>query len=130
VRTPAFLFDQFVVGVVVVGPALALGTAPRALVTPGRTRTVVFLALLAVAFVYHFAFEWRDGRTPGKRLLGLRVVSDDGGPVDDRASFLRNALRLVDGLGYWTVAVLVLAYRGDGRRVGDVAGGTLVVRER
>jgi uncharacterized RDD family membrane protein YckC len=126
-RTPAFLCDQALVLVAVVLPALALGMPPERLVLPGRTRTIVFLALMAAAFGYHLLFEWRTGTTPGKRVFGLRVVRDDGTPLGFRGSFLRNALRLVDGLGYWTVAVVVILWRGDGKRLGDVVGRTLVV---
>jgi uncharacterized RDD family membrane protein YckC len=128
VRTPAFLVDQLVVLLAVVVPALLVGTPPPALLEPGRTRTVVFLLLMAVAFVYHLLFEWLTGQTPGKRLFGLRVVADDGAPLGFVGSFLRNALRLVDGLGYWSVAVAVILFRGDGKRLGDVVGRTLVVR--
>jgi uncharacterized RDD family membrane protein YckC len=126
-RTAAFLLDQAVVTALVVGPALVAGVAPAAVVSPGRTRALLFLAAMGVAFGYHFLLEWRAGRTPGKRLLGLRVVADDGSPLGVRGSFVRNALRLVDGLGYWSVAVAVIVYRGDGKRLGDALGGTLVV---
>jgi uncharacterized RDD family membrane protein YckC len=127
VRTPAFLLDQAVVSLVVVGPALLVGVPFADLLSPGRTRTVVFLLLMAVAFGYHFLAEWLTGRTLGKRLFGLRVVGDDGSKLGLRGSFVRNALRLVDGLGYWSVAVVVILYRGDGKRLGDVLGHTLVV---
>ena len=129
VRTPAFLLDQFVVLCLVVPPAVALGVEFEAIITAGPTRQVVFVALMAVAFVYHFLTEWLTGRTLGKHLLGLRVVEDDGSALGIRASFLRNALRLIDGLGYWSVAVAVILYRGDGKRIGDVVGRTLVVRD-
>lgn len=127
VRTPAFLLDQAVVSLLVVGPALLVGVPFAELLAPGRTRTVVFLLLMAVAFGYHFLAEWLTGRTLGKRLFGLRVVGDDGSRLGVRGSFVRNVLRLVDGLGYWTVAVVVIVYRGDGKRLGDVLGHTLVV---
>jgi uncharacterized RDD family membrane protein YckC len=127
VRTPAFLLDQVVVLAVVVVPVLASGVEAAALLAPGRTRTVVFLLLMATAFAYHFLLEWRTGTTVGKRLFGLGVRADDGTALDWRASFLRNALRLLDGLGYWGVAVAVVLFRGDGKRIGDVVGGTLVV---
>ena len=128
-RTPAFLLDQFAVVLLVVPPALAAGVPFGAVVSPGETRRVVFLALMAVAFLYHFSLELWTGRTPGKRVFGLRTVQADGSALSASGSFLRNALRLVDGLGYWTVAVVVILYRGDGKRIGDVVGDTLVVRD-
>jgi uncharacterized RDD family membrane protein YckC len=111
------------------GPAVGFGVPPAEIVSPGGTRRNVFLLLMGIAFVYHFALELVTGTTPGKRLFGLRVVSDDGDSLDALESFLRNALRLVDGLGYWSVAVAVILVRGDGKRLGDVVGHTLVVKE-
>ncbi|MCL9816184.1 RDD family protein [Natronocalculus amylovorans] len=127
-RTPAFLVDQLVVLVAVCLPVVLSGVSFSALLTPGDTRTIVFLLLMAAAFLYHFLFEWQTGETIGKRLFGLTVVSDDGTALGFRGSFLRNALRLIDGLGYWSVAVAVILYRGDGKRIGDVVGRTIVVR--
>jgi len=129
IRTPAFLLDQLVVTCLVVPPVLALGVEFEAVVTAGATRQVVFVALMAVAFLYHFPAEWLTGRTIGKELFGLRVVADDGTTLGVRGSFLRNALRLIDGLGYWSVAVFVILLRGDGQRIGDVVGRTLVVQD-
>jgi len=129
-RTPAFLLDQLVVILLVLPPVLAAGVPFDDVVSPGRTRRVVFLVLMAVAFVYHFVAEWLTGLTVGKRALGLRVVADDGAPLGVRGSLLRNALRLIDGLLYWGVAVAVILVRGDGKRIGDVVGRTLVVRDR
>ena len=127
-RTPAFLLDQFAVVLLVVPPALAAGVPFEAVRSPGETRRVVFLALMVVAFLYHFTLELWTGQTVGKLALGLRAVRTDGSALTLRASFLRNALRLVDGLGYWTVAVAVIVYRGDGKRIGDAVGDSLVIR--
>jgi len=129
-RTPAFLLDQLVVILLVVPPALAVGVPFEDAVSPGDTRQAIFLVLMGVAFLYHFTLEWLTGLTLGKRLLGLRVVADDGASLGVRGSFLRNALRLIDGLGYWGVAVAIILLRGDGKRLGDVVGRTLVVRDR
>ena len=92
VRTPAFLVDQAVVLLLGVLPVVALGTPLSAVVSPGRTRTLVFVLLMGIAFGYHLLLEWRWGRTPGKRLFGLRVVASDGAELGFRGSFLRNAL--------------------------------------
>lgn len=110
-------------------PVVAGGVGPAELVAPGTLRRNVFLLLMGIAFVYHALLERWTGTTLGKRLFGLRVVLDDGARLTLSASVLRNALRLVDGLGYWSVAVAVILVRGDGKRLGDAVGGTLVVRD-
>ncbi|MCC7493808.1 MAG: RDD family protein [Fimbriimonadaceae bacterium] len=72
------------------------------------------------------------GQTPGKRLLGLRVLRDGGYPLTWTASSLRNILRLADLLPlltpYLCGAMLVLLDSRH-RRLGDLVAGTLVVRE-
>jgi uncharacterized RDD family membrane protein YckC len=97
-----------------------------------------FVALLIVAsFVvlwgYDVAFETlASGRTPGKRAAGLRVVRLGGEPVGFLASAVRNLLRIVDmqpGFVYAVGAVTIL-FSQRNQRLGDLAAGTLVVRER
>lgn len=126
-RTPAFLCDQVVVSVLGVVPTVAAGVPVAEVVNPGPTRRAVFVLLMGIAFVYHFTLEWQTGTTVGKHLFGLCVRRDDGGEIGVVASFVRNALRLVDGLGYWGVAVAIILLRGDGKRLGDMVGRTLVV---
>lgn len=87
------------------------------------------VAMFLVFWFYPVLFEalW-DGRTPGKRALGLRVVAADGAPIGWLASFVRNLLRVVDMLpfGYATGLVASL-FDPWGRRLGDLVAGTLVV---
>ncbi len=69
------------------------------------------------------------GRTPGKRLAGIRVVRDDGGPPGLTESLVRNTLRAVElPLGY-APAILAVALGGRRQRLGDLVAGTLVVRQ-
>lgn len=87
----------------------------------------VFIGL----FVYDIAFEvWGGGQTPAKRWNGLRVVMDDGRPIGFAASAVRNLIRLIDvWLSFGVVAMVsVLATKRD-QRLGDLAAGTLVIRE-
>jgi uncharacterized RDD family membrane protein YckC len=127
VRTPAFLCDQVIVLLLGVVPVIGAGVPLTDVVTPGEVRRRVFVLLMGIAFVYHLVLEWQTGTTAGKRLFGLRVVRDDGTSIGPVESFVRNALRLIDGLGYWSVAVAIILLRGDGKRLGDLFGRTLVV---
>lgn len=91
-------------------------------------------------FVYATFFEmlW-GGRTPGKRLFGLRVVRDGGYPITLFASALRNILRFLDfGIVPFGNAGLILCglpgllcifFSPTYKRLGDYAAGTLVIRE-
>jgi len=102
-----------------------------------KTVYVVALALLALAtfvlfFGYFIIFElvW-SGQTPGKRALGIRVVRDEGFPVDVGAAVIRNVLRVVElVLGFYVISALVTLLSAENKRPGDFAAGTIVVRDR
>ena len=95
-----------------------------------------FLVMLGGLFLLHFAYyvffeTVRHGQTPGKRRLGLRTVKVNGAPVDFIASVLRNVLRLVDWMpGFYGLGVAAMFLSSSEQRLGDIAAGTVVVRER
>ncbi len=89
------------------------------------------LLLLVLTWGYHVYFEVRHaGQSPGKRIMGIRVVDGRGLPLSFEQSFVRNVLRVLDALpvGY-AFGALVCQFDGLRRRLGDVAADTLVVRE-
>jgi uncharacterized RDD family membrane protein YckC len=97
----------------------------------GVGAAVYFILLFAMEWLYPVAFELSPmGATPGKRMLGLRVVMDNGLPVTPAASFTRNLLRTIDFMpvlyGFGLAALLL---RADAKRIGDLAAGTLVVHD-
>ena len=124
------------------------GPAPRALalVADGAIRLAIYLvlspllalsgfglglnliALFLLEWLYPVAFEVLTGATPGKRMLGLLVVHDDGTPVALPASLIRNLLRVVDFLPlFYGVGLVCTLADLDFRRLGDLAAGTLVI---
>jgi uncharacterized RDD family membrane protein YckC len=94
---------------------------------------LTIIASFLVFFGYDVAFETlASGRTPGKRAAGLRVVRMGGEPVGFMASAVRNLLRLIDmqpGFLY-AVGATTIFFSQHNQRIGDLAAGTLVVRER
>lgn len=106
--------------------------ALRALTVGGWLMAVVIIGQFLILWGYFVTFEalW-DGQTPGKRLLGLRVVRNGGGGVDLGASAARNLIRFVDFLpfGYFFGMIAVVANQRN-QRLGDLVAGTIVVRER
>jgi hypothetical protein len=80
---------------------------------------------------YYILFEiiW-GGQSPGKRLLKLRVVRQDGTPSSAGQIVIRNIGRLVDIFpGFYAVGIITMFLNDQSRRLGDLAAGTLVVRE-
>nr|WP_240979924.1 RDD family protein [Streptomyces sp. HNM0574] len=72
-----------------------------------------------------------QGRSVGKLLCGLRVVREDGGPVRFRHALVRGATGLVEiQMSFGVIACAASLVSARGRRLGDVFGGALVVRER
>ena len=92
---------------------------------------IAAIATFLVMFAYHIIFElvW-NGQTPGKRLSGIRVIGTSGRPITSVQVFIRNLVRLVDYLpwAYMLGAIVMLATRRS-QRLGDLAAGTLVVKE-
>ncbi|MFW5947098.1 MAG: stage II sporulation protein M [Gemmatimonadota bacterium] len=91
------------------------------------------LLLFAVFWGYFTYFEaFHGGRTPGKRWVGIRVVHDGGYPLTLRGAAIRNLVRIVDaqpGMS-WIVGGVAMMVHPRTRRLGDMAAGTLVVRDR
>ncbi|MGE7959707.1 RDD family protein [Pseudomonas sp. NPDC089530] len=87
------------------------------------------ILLFLVSWWYMVLFEvLNQGCSPGKRLMGLRVVQDDGTPIGWGPSLTRNLLRFVDMLpfGYCLGAISCL-HHPTFKRLGDLAAGTLVI---
>ena len=122
---------------------LLLGLAIQLLPTPtsgdanGPWSTLGAIVLILTVFLlfwgYFLLFEaLNNGRTPGKRLMGIRVVMDTGHPLTFTAAAVRNLVRIVDMQPLFTYQVglgFVLFHRQN-KRLGDIVAGTVVVRDR
>jgi uncharacterized membrane protein SpoIIM required for sporulation/uncharacterized RDD family membrane protein YckC len=94
--------------------------------------SMIVLIQFAVLWGYYVLFEaLADGRTPGKRLQRLRVVRDGGYSVTFGASAVRNLMRIVDmqPIVLYGVGMLSVLISKSGKRLGDMAAGTIVVKE-
>ncbi len=91
---------------------------------------LLLLAQLVVEWTYFIAIETiTNGRSIGKRVMRLRVVRDGGTPITLRDSFVRNLLRAVDMLpANYVVGLVAMIVSREGKRLGDLAAGTVVVR--
>ena len=92
---------------------------------------VVLLILIIVWGYYPISESVWSGKTLGKFAFGLRVVGDQGEPIRVSQAVIRNLVRLVDFLPFfYGVGIISLFWNGRGKRLGDLAAGTVVVRER
>jgi uncharacterized RDD family membrane protein YckC len=117
---------DLIIQVVLIGILLLVAGA-----TAGVASAVRIVLVFAIWFLYPILFEVLGaGRTPGKRWNHLRVIRDSGAPVDLRASAVRNLLRLLDGpLLAYLPSMVSIAVTARNQRPGDLAAGTIVIRE-
>jgi len=123
VRAQAWLVDALIRAAVILGASLL------AFPFGAMGRGFTLLLLFALTWVYPVLFEvLRRGATPGKAVMGLRVVHDNGTPVGWTASAVRNLIRAADFLPFgYAAGLLSCLCDTDFRRLGDLAAGTVVV---
>jgi uncharacterized RDD family membrane protein YckC len=104
--------------------ALQLSLSPRS-----QDALFSLLPALVIYFLYHPILEVAmRGRTPGKRMAGVRLLNRAGGLPSVTALLIRNIFRLIDSLPVCYVVGLVTCFLTDNRvRIGDMAAGTLLV---
>jgi len=88
----------------------------------------VFWLLLAVAVGYYVVCEAATGATLGKRMVGIRVIGEDGEHITFGAAVIRNVLRLIDALFFYLVGFVFALISTRGQRLGDRAAHTIVIR--
>jgi uncharacterized RDD family membrane protein YckC len=135
IRAVAYIIDSviylavnygvlFVVGLVI-GMALAL-SGRQFTVDEQSTKWLNYAVSFVLAMLYFAIFEWLYGATPGKLILGMRVVQEDGGPCSLKAALIRGLLRIIDGFIFGAVAYSFMSaplYQ----RLGDKNAETVVV---
>ncbi len=92
---------------------------------------LLYLSIFIIEWFYPVLFEiYKQGATPGKSAMKIKVLHESGTPVDWSASMIRNLLRAVDFLPFFYGFGLVsMIMNKDFKRLGDLAAGTIVVYE-
>ncbi|MGB1012916.1 MAG: RDD family protein [Nannocystaceae bacterium] len=130
-RALAYCIDLLIRGVIVYAIFLLLLLVWISDLGEGVSFGAVTVVLFVIEWGYYVLFEtlW-SGRSPGKRLLRLRVVKEGGYAVNFNDIVLRNLLRAADVLpGIYSVGALVMSLDRRCRRLGDLVAGTMVVVE-
>jgi len=123
VRAAAWFIDMLIRTVVYI----ALGMFSGYLGEMGTG--LLLLSIFLLEWFYPVFFEvFKMGATPGKKRMGIRVVSDNGTPVNWNASVIRNLLRAADILPFlYGFGLITMFLNRDFKRLGDLAAGTLVI---
>jgi len=116
--------------------AWGLSMVPLVFGFGGRTHSDLYIAYILLLYFlvfwgYYVYFEvYNDGQTPGKRKLGIRVVTVQGGRIDWSASVSRNLLRIIDFLpAFFVLGMASILFSNRHQRLGDLAAGTIVIRD-
>src|SRR5436190_3473455 len=110
-----------------IGDTLASGSMARSWLS-----AVMILLTFCFVWGYFTLFEaLNGGRTPGKQALGIRVVMDTGRSITPQAAVVRNLVRFIDCYVPIPVAPALLSMflHSSNKRPGDMAAGTIVVRD-
>ncbi len=101
------------------------------------TLTIMGKIGISISLILFFLLEWfypvffevlRYGQTPGKKIMSIRVVRDDGTSVNWSSSIIRNLLRAVDFLPVaYLTGIVSMVLGGKFQRLGDIASGTQVI---
>lgn len=126
-RLLAWLIDMGLWGLLVF-----VGLVMSSVLEVGRSGTgmaLFALWLFVLRWSYFLLFEWLWlGQTPGKRMMGIRVIQSNGTAIGLTQAALRNIVRVVDSLPLaYGLGFVVAAGDRAFRRLGDLAAGTLVV---
>lgn len=117
-----------VAGIAIFGIILTIG--------PAGAPSVWLLALAAFAaflllYGYFAIFEilW-NGQTPGKRIIGIRVIKESGRPLTPAETIGRNLMRIVDQMpAMYAIGIVTMFLNSRNKRVGDLVAGSIVIRE-
>ncbi len=139
-RFLACLVDTALIGAIVLVIVLGLMALFNLVVPDGlsSSNSMVYWVIAAISLVvfavnwgYYIFFEmYWNGQSPGKRLVHLRVIRTDGGPISLTESVVRNLVRIVDMMpSAYGIGVISMFISSQSRRLGDLAAGTLVVHD-
>jgi len=131
-RFLAQILDSLVIAVILIAITI-LATSMGGLFGSGELALLIEIILGFILLAGYFLISeaaW-NGQTLGKRAARLRVVGDHGEPLTLGQAAIRNLVRIVDFLPvFYAIGMLTLFINGRGKRLGDFAAGTLVVRDR
>ena len=130
-RVVATIIDAIIFSIAYSIFAAIFGTTPKSQsgLDFARLSTGAGLGWLLLVVLYYLLMEGYHGRTVGKMVTGIRVVSEaTGRPPGLGGAAIRTVLRIVDGLISYLVGFIIVLSSSKRRRLGDMAAKTLVVR--
>lgn len=129
-RAAAWVLDLLVMATLITAAAIVVSLVGAAVAA--LANVIMLVVSFLVLWWYGTLFEWGwRGQTVGKRMMGLRVLQQNGLRISFAQAVIRNLVRVVDLLPVsYLVGGASMLIDGSARRLGDLAAGTIVVQER
>ena len=136
IRFIAQLVDDLVTGIITFILVIPIIGGTAAITSPGNTSAAVGTALVSssvlvaivVWFLYYTLLEGRWGQTLGKWFAKIKVVKEDGAPIDYGDAAVRTVLRIIDGLFSYLVGAILMWESDNRQRLGDRLAHTVVIQ--
>ena len=127
-RVVAWIIDIVIIGIVMV-LIFGIGFSSLLMGSMALFGTAV-VSMFLVMFIYTIGLEtyWR-GQTVGKKVLQIRVVTENGKRIKFREAFLRNILRILDNQFAGIIGLILIVVTKKKQRIGDMIAKTVVVKD-
>ena len=123
VRANAYMFDLFIKIALIAAISVVAG------LLGGLGMGLLLISWFLLDWFFAIFFEvFHNGQTPGKKIMGIKVVHDNATAIRFGSSFIRNLLRFIDFLpAFWGAGIVAMVLNRRFKRLGDYAAGTMVV---
>jgi uncharacterized RDD family membrane protein YckC len=129
VRFVAILIDSIILGIILSILGLILGFSIEGIYLRPQ---IIFSGWGIISFIIFIAYytylEGTRGQTIGKMAMRIKVVREDGGSIDIGTAFIRNILRVIDGIFAYIVGAIIIWTSRKKQRLGDIAAKTVVIK--
>jgi uncharacterized RDD family membrane protein YckC len=115
--------------IILLSPIFILAVLGLGASNVGATVSHLQIGLAAAIYIFFTFAEGFGGRTPGKYFAKTRVVTTKGNQINLAQSLIRNVVRVVDILGFYILALIVMKFSHFRQRIGDHFAGTVVIYE-
>jgi uncharacterized RDD family membrane protein YckC len=125
IRLVSLIIDNIIVAIIIgaIGSMIGFGMMTQKMV-PWWIGLLYF-----VIYIGYFAYlEGSKGQTIGKMVTKIKVVREDGMPIDMNQALTRNILRIIDGLFAYLIGAILIWRSDKKQRLGDNVAKTIVIK--
>ena len=135
-RIVAVIIDHVILAIIVLAIAFPFGLSAAMMAMMGGSLGMAswmigyVVALNFIIWLVYFSyFESATGQTIGKKVMHIKVVKEGGKKLEMSDALIRTILRIIDGIGAYILGLIVILVSEKKQRIGDMAAGTVVVKE-